>query len=100
MCGKLDAFACGQLIALSEHRAVLKAKLWDMDPFVRDVGASIRSTRTDNINENLQIIQERLSAPGGSDEEGKNLGMSLSTRTLLVNYANRVREQRVYVVKK
>merc|ERR1712032_552510 len=27
MCGKLDAFACGQLIALTEHRAVILSKI-------------------------------------------------------------------------
>jgi glucose-6-phosphate isomerase len=95
MCGKLDAFACGQLIALSEHRAAVKAKLWGMDPFVREVGASIRSLRTDKMKEELQKLQGQLATAGASEEidEDKE-GANLSTTTLLRHYASRVREQR------
>jgi hypothetical protein len=99
MCGKLDGFMCGQLIALSEHRAVLKAKLWDMDSFVYDVGSSIRSSRTDKIKEELQ----KRSLVGGSDDDDDDeihQELSLSTRILLGNYANRVREQRINIVRK
>jgi glucose-6-phosphate isomerase len=97
MCGKLDAFMCGQLIALSEHRAVLKAKLWDMDPFVYDVGASIRSSRTDKIKEELQ---KRSLVGASDDDDGNHHELSLSTKILLGNYADRVREQRMHVVRK
>lgn len=102
LCGKLDAFTCGQLIALSEHRATLKAKLWDMDPFAHEIGASIRSARTDKINDDLQKLYERLSLPGASDDEvgSSSQGVSLSTSTLLGSYAKRVRDQQMYTVKK
>ena len=32
LCGRLDAFACGQFVALAEHKAVIKARLWNIDP--------------------------------------------------------------------
>ena len=33
-CERCDAYTCGQLIALAEHRAMVKAWLWNIDPFV------------------------------------------------------------------
>ena len=56
MCRKLDAFTCGQLIALAEHRAVVKAHIWGMDPFVREVGSSLRMYRSDLLKDELQML--------------------------------------------
>lgn len=80
----------------------MKAKLWDMDPFAHEIGASIRSARTDKINDDLQKLYERLSLPGASDDEvgSSSQGVSLSTSTLLGSYAKRVRDQQMYTVKK
>ena len=44
LCGKCDAFTCGQLVALGEHRALVKAWLWDIDPFAAS-GLSIQKER-------------------------------------------------------
>lgn len=33
ICGKCDAFTCGQLLALEEHRVAVYARLWDVDSF-------------------------------------------------------------------
>ena len=55
MCDKCDAFVCGQLVALAEHRVVIKARLWNNDPFAKEIGSSIRED--DNI---LKVISCKL----------------------------------------
>lgn len=117
LCGKCDAFTCGQFVALAEHRAVVKARIWDVDPFVREVGSSLRLKRTEALKEELQNmftnLREGEGTVGGEmeDEEdngkfdgsgglGGGSGMTLSTRTILGHYANLMSDQRVYVVKK
>jgi glucose-6-phosphate isomerase len=92
ICGKLDAYACGQLIALSEHRAAIKARIWDIDPFIPQAGYNLKTPRTEQLREDLQQIylehEEMGQAPADSDEEvDKNGGMSLSTKTILRHYA-------------
>ena len=120
LCGKCDAFTCGQFVALAEHRAVVKARIWDVDPFVREVGSSLRLKRTEALKEELQKMFTNLREGGGAaggemeddEDNGKiedsgglaggsnHSGMTLSTRTILGHYANLMRDQRVYVVKK
>ena len=93
LCGKLDAFTCGQLVALSEHRAVVKAHLWGIDPFVRDGGPSLRMDRTDDLKSELQ----KLFATDGDagDEDGADdQHVNFSTKTLLSHYASTMRNQR------
>lgn len=90
--GKLDAFACGQLVALSEHRAVVKAHLWGLDPFTKEVGSSFHMYRADKLKEELQDLVHH----GANDEKdvGDGDGTSfLSTRTILLHYASSVRDQ-------
>ena len=41
LCGKCDAFTCGQLVALGEHRALVKAWLWDIDPYAASGSSSL-----------------------------------------------------------
>ena len=93
MVSTLDAFACGQLIALSEHRAVVKARIWDIDPFTHENGSSLKTARTDQLREDLQKIYQTV---GESEEEENDDGdgsMSLSTKTILGHYANMTRDQ-------
>lgn len=100
LCGKLDAFACGQVLALSEHRAVVKAHLWDLDPFADAIGASLREKRTESLREELHMMYDRISITGNADDDerlkGKNA--NLSTSTILGHYANH-RDESIYVVK-
>jgi glucose-6-phosphate isomerase len=98
--GKLDAFMCGQWISLTEHRAILKAKLWNMPTDLpRETGASLRMSKTDRLR--MDILGKRLldqKAPLDDstitmiDEAEEDI--SLSTATLLTNYASRTRELR------
>ena len=96
LCGRLDAFACGQLVAMAEHRAAAKAWLWDMDPFVQEIGATLRSSRMRALKETLKT----MFTSGGEDEEEDADGMdtNLSTRTVLRHYSNLMRDQRVYTI--
>ena len=104
MCGKCDAFACGQLLALSEHRTVIKAKLWDVDPFAGEVGSSIRANRTEELKEELHKLYLKKSSRGDlrddeSEDEGGQSKVNLSTSTILGHYASLMHDQRIYVVK-
>ena len=104
ICDKLDAFACGQLIALAEHRAAIKAHIWGMDPFAAgmDLGASLRMQRTDHLKDDLETLLTTVGDEDTDDEEvdGEDSGvvqnhnMNLSTRTILKHYARTMREKR------
>ena len=99
MCDKCDAFACGQLIAFAEHRAAVKAKLWNSNPFPMGSAESLWSNRADELKEQfLKLMDGR--AHGSSDEqdvtsddrdEDAMAGTNFSTQTLLANYASRSR---------
>ena len=104
LCGRCDAFTCGQLIAMAEHRVVVKAHILDIDPFCREVGSSIRFNRTEKLKEELQTMFSTLQHGDGIDDEDDNKandgqGMSLSTKTILGHYANLMIDQRTYVAK-
>jgi glucose-6-phosphate isomerase len=98
MCGKLDAFTCGQLVALAEHRAVVKAHIWGVDPFVREVGSSLRTYRSGLLKDELQLLLTR-----NSDErydDGVAAGpLCLSTKTILEHYATQMRNTRIHTSK-
>jgi glucose-6-phosphate isomerase len=103
LCGKLDAFTCGQLVALAEHRAVIKAWIWQIDPFPRDVGTSLRGKRTQNLRHRLakwmvQGHDDEDSDDHETEEGGGSSDMNLSTKTILQHYANLYRHERVYTV--
>jgi glucose-6-phosphate isomerase len=102
MCGICDAFTCGQLVALAEHRAVVKARIWDVDPFAKEIGSSLRSKRTETLKDHLQTMfgqeeeeEEEDHPTAGGDNNGNNEGINLSTKTILRHYANMVRDQRI-----
>ena len=99
MCDKCDAFTCGQLVALAEHRAVVKARIWDINPFALEVGSSLRSKRTEKLKEDLHKM---LNENADEAEDGEIIdasAMNLSTRTILKHYATLMKDQRLYVVK-
>ena len=104
ICGKCDAFACGQLLALSEHRTIVKAKLFDVDPFAQEVGSSLRSKRTEDLKEELHRMYTRIATTGGLDDDDESIDddgprVSLSTSTILGHYATMMHDQRIYIVK-
>ena len=102
ICDRGDAFACGQLVALAEHRAVIKAWIWDVDPFSKIEGSSIRVNRTKALKERLDEMFGRLSRGEQleEDEDATDDGkaFNLSTRTILRHYANMMKDERVYTV--
>ena len=89
ICGKLDAWACGQLIALSEHRAAVKARIWDIDPFAGDAGYTLKTSRTEQLREDLEkiYVAQEMGAESESDDEQETEGLNLSTKTILGHYA-------------
>eukprot|EP00934_Nitzschia_sp_Nitz4_P004021 Nitzschia sp. Nitz4//scaffold56_size114212//77536//79605//NITZ4_003958-RA/size114212-processed-gene-0.32-mRNA-1//-1//CDS//3329554730//4011//frame0 len=93
LCGRLDAFACGQMIALAEHRAVVKAHIWGLNPFVRASGACFRSTRSDILLDRLKAMLA-TDGNGEEDEDDQDPYMNLSTKTILEHYSSRMRDQR------
>jgi glucose-6-phosphate isomerase len=54
LCSRCDAFTCGQLVALSEHRVVVSARIWDINPFLTESGSKLRETETERLQEKLQ----------------------------------------------
>lgn len=101
ICDKCDAFACGQLAALAEHRAVVKARIWDVDPFAKEVGSSIRMPRTLALKESLDKMFLKLAAGGELDDDTETAdgeSANLSTRTMLRHYANTMKGQRTFAV--
>lgn len=97
LCGRLDAFACGQFVALAEHRSAIKARLWDMDPFVQEIGSTLRSSRMEALKETLRTM---FVSDVGAEEDDEDVAAdtNLSTRTILRHYSNLMRDQRVYTV--
>jgi glucose-6-phosphate isomerase len=57
---KFDAFTCGQLVALGEHRALIKAWLWDIDPFAATAKPSMQKKRQVYLSETLNHIHHEL----------------------------------------
>lgn len=101
VCRTCDAFSCGQLIALAEHRALVKAWLWDIDPF-NTTKSSIREDRRDYVSDKLHQMRHLLSVGetlDGTDEpdqnEAENIGvkgMHSATNTILKHYATRMQK--------
>jgi glucose-6-phosphate isomerase len=96
LCSKCDAFTCGQLVALAEHRAMIAATLWDLDPFTRDVGSSLREGDTERLKHRLQEIWSgQLQVEDNDEDEGDGGGaINFATKTVLTHYASQARQQR------
>ena len=94
LCSRLDAFTCGQLVALAEHRAVIKAWIWGIDPFPRGVETKtmLRSKRTESLKNSLQ----KMISNEDDDDDDEDETLNLSTKTILRHYANMARSQRTY----
>jgi hypothetical protein len=110
-CGKCDAFTIGQLIALCEHRALVKAWLWDIDPFMMTKSSGVQQERQEYLSEKLYIynnllnegvdldeadgsneLPSELSATGGGG--GGARMMNSATNTVLKHYATRLKNRR------
>uniref|UniRef100_A0A7R9WUM5 Glucose-6-phosphate isomerase n=1 Tax=Craspedostauros australis TaxID=1486917 RepID=A0A7R9WUM5_9STRA len=105
VCSKCDAFMCGQLVAMVEHRVIVKARILGIDPFVRHVGSSFREKRTEQLREELRSIMEQDTIDEDEDDDGDGHGsggtgngMNLSTKTILQYYANLMKQQRAFIV--
>jgi len=83
---------------MAEHRAVVKAWIWEIDPFPRtETKTVLRSKRTESLKESLRIMISKGDDDDDNDvevEENEIGEMNLSTRTILRHYANMVRGQR------
>lgn len=92
ICGKCDAFSCGQLVALAEHRALVKAWLWGVDPF----DTHIPTSKVDGLKEELDQMYQDLTIRGklSTDEADQQTMMNGSTKTLLRHYAVRMQRHR------
>jgi len=112
VCGSCDAFTCGQLIALAEHRALVKAWLWDVDPFAA-VKSSIQEERQEFLSDKLRQMSHLLSngedledadesrfpdqnSVNETDDNGVGGGIHSATRTVLKHYATRMQKHRHY----
>jgi glucose-6-phosphate isomerase len=81
-CGRLNAFCCGQLLALAEHRSVVKAHIWGIDPFLRPPERRI---------EYISHFQRMLAQSENGEDDDR---LNLATRTILGHYVSLVREAR------
>lgn len=102
LCSKCDAFACGQLIALAEHRAMISARLWDIEnpfAFVSSHGSALRNKQEDEMKDKLESMYQRLDLVGNLEEDdethaGDDSKLNLAIKTLLSHYATRMHHQR------
>lgn len=98
ICTRCDAFTCGQLIALAEHRSMVTARLWDIEnPYAfSPVHGSILSLKDERrLMDNLENMFQRLDLVGtlgDDDDDGIAAGykVSISVKTLLGHYASRI----------
>lgn len=93
LCSRCDAFMCGQLVALAEHRALIAAKLWDLDPFVGDVGSSLRESGTEELKDKLLSLWQTTDKE--IQEDVDNGKINYATTTVLTHYANRVKDHKL-----
>lgn len=101
LCGKCDAFTCGQLVALGEHRALIKAWLWGIDPFAV-AKTSFEKERQEFLSERLNHMNHLLSlgedlddadGPELPDPTGGIRTMNSATNTVLKHYATRLKHR-------
>lgn len=102
LCSCCDPFTIGQLIALSEHRAIMTAKLWDIEhfAFTQQHGSNLKSKQVGDIAEKLDHLYQRLDLLGNVDEDDDTdpVGgpiLNLATTTLLGHYATMIYQQKL-----
>ncbi|KAL7490219.1 hypothetical protein ACHAW6_016212 [Cyclotella cf. meneghiniana] len=98
ICGQCDAFACGQLLAMAEHRVLVKAWLWNIDPF-----ESFKPLPSgDSLRDGLKQMYLDLAMHGTLEEDEDDVNadnsdgipMNVSTRTILKHYATRMHKHK------
>jgi hypothetical protein len=102
LCSRCDAFACGQLIALAEHRAMVTARLWDIEnpyAFASSHGSILRSRQEDLMKEQLDLTYQRLDLLGHLDDDdeadhGGGPKLSVAVKTLLGHYATSMHDKK------
>ena len=92
--------ACRKLVALAEHRAVVKARILYVDPFAKVIGSALRFQRTETLRENLQRLFTSEEEDDDEEEDSSDPNMNFSTKIILQHYANMMRDQRIYTVKR
>jgi glucose-6-phosphate isomerase len=102
ICSRCDPFTVGQLIALSEHRALISAKLWDVEhyAFTQSHGSNIRTKQIVNMREKLDLLYQRLGLVGYLNEDDKSdpvggPNLNLATTSLLGHYAFQMHNQKM-----
>lgn len=94
ICGNCDAFACGQLVALAEHRALVKAWLWGLDPFDSPrKTANVECTKRERLAQLYQDLAIR-GALSGDDEDNPKAMVNGSTDTILNHYVSRMQRHK------
>ena len=89
----LDAFGCGQLLALAEHRALVKAHLWQVDPFVSSIATPTRVVPTRTVEQYTSDLQRLVLQQEEDGEDDDTDRLTLATKTILSHYAGMVRER-------
>jgi glucose-6-phosphate isomerase len=90
LCSRCDAFTCGQLVALSEHRVVVAARIWDVNPFLSESGSRLRETETERLQEKLQNLWVMGIDETDDDDKLDYVGekSNFATSKVLAHYAN------------
>lgn len=99
LCTRCDAFTCGQLIALAEHRSLVTARLWDIEnpfAFSQEHGSNVKSKDEQRMREKLESLFQRLDLVGtlqdDDDTAGDGFKVSIAVKTLLGYYASRMHD--------
>ncbi len=96
LCGTCDAFTCGQLIALAEHRTLVKAWLWDFDPFLIPKKQSTINERSEYLKDYLDDMRQLLSLGQDleetDDRSASKQNINFATKTILTHYVKRVQK--------
>ena len=90
------------MIALAEHRAIISARLWDVEnpfAFVSSQGSQLRNKQEDTMKEKLESMFQRLDLVGNLEDEddachGDGMKLNLAMKTLLGHYATKMHSQK------
>jgi len=88
--GSCNSFAIGQFIALAEHRALVKAWLYDCDPFAGTKDTSASRERMMNAKASLDQMYR---ADPNDPRQNLDAPHPLATNSMLQHYANRMQQK-------
>ena len=89
--GSCNAFAIGQLIALAEHRTLIKAWLYDFDPFA---GAKVISVSRERMMNTKASLGQMYQGVPPIDQRNTVDGLNyFATNSMLQHYANRMQHK-------